>query len=59
MNLVKISQKPQTEDGISISRTDLKEFLSCLYALLWLEQPEGIIFQHKARNLIEKYQPDL
>ncbi len=49
-------EKDLGPDGVWVSHADLKEFMDCLFALIWLEEPRGEIFQRKAERLIEKYQ---
>jgi len=55
-NLVILSDTPK--ETIEVSRQDLMEIMTCLLALIWLEEPRGEIFQRKAERLIEKYQPN-
>jgi len=57
--LTKIPHKRPDLDGFVLPASDRKDFFTCLYALLWLEQPEGDIFQQKAARLIQKYQPKI
>jgi len=58
-NLTKTTKKPPDKVGIVVPPSDAKDILTCLYALLWLEPHEAIIFQQKAARLIDKYQPKM
>lgn len=50
-------EKNQDPTGILVPHADLKVFLSCLFGLLWLEQPQAEPFKQNAQYLIDKYRP--
>ena len=48
--------KGRLNQMVLIPQRDIKQFITCCFALIWLEVPEGEVFIRIAERLINKYQ---